>query len=224
MRKLITIISISILAISCSNNIDDTINENNNPDRTTYNSVPSTQNLVVITLDGLRWQEVYGEEDVLDKNYLSQYGSLFGDRNYGNKVNVANSSRLSHPGYHEIFTGNTTAITNNNPDIFNPHKSVFEYINEQPCYDGRNIQAYGMSWFLRSIFRVEQSSFPIFTPIMVEFEDEVIEFDDIDITDPAVIEQYDPNGNIAEIIAEMANLKPHLNPYGGDDIFDNNED
>lgn len=225
MRKLITIISISILAMSCSN-VDDPIDENSTLERTTF-SVPSTQNLVVITLDGLRWQEVYGEEDVLDKNYLSQYGSLFGDRNYGNKVNVANPSRLSHPGYHEIFTGNTTAITSNNPNIYSPHKSVFEYINEQPGYGGINVQAFGIAWFVRSVFRMEESTFPIYTPGMLDVNDAVYDFDDLidtDFTDPDIIEQYDPEGNMAEIEEEIADLKPQIEQYGGDNILDYNEE
>src|SRR5262245_57821537 len=40
-------------------------------------------------------------------NVLSAKGQVFGNRNFNNKVNVANAYAISYPGYNEIFTGTT---------------------------------------------------------------------------------------------------------------------
>src|SRR5579864_6926405 len=41
---------------------------------------------------------------------LASNGRLYGNRNWGNRVNVRNWYKISYPGYNEIFTGHTDAI------------------------------------------------------------------------------------------------------------------
>src|SRR4051812_7088447 len=93
--------------------------------------------LVIITLDGFRWEEVFNGADsalVHDASInsdtlltqalywdaspevrrrklmpffwsvISRQGELFGNRAYGNKVNISNPYALSYPGYSELLT------------------------------------------------------------------------------------------------------------------------
>ena len=47
-------------------------------------------------------------------NVIQQKGQLYGNRLYGNKVNVSNSYKFSYPGYNEIFTGYPDLYVNSN--------------------------------------------------------------------------------------------------------------
>ena len=85
MKKPLIILAIATALYSCSTElVETTETEQSRPQNTT------TENLIVVTLDGLRWQEVFEDEDVFDRDYLSTIGNLYGDRNLGNKVNVSN--------------------------------------------------------------------------------------------------------------------------------------
>ncbi|MFL5809056.1 MAG: alkaline phosphatase family protein [Flavisolibacter sp.] len=129
-----------------------------------------TDNLVIITLDGMRWQELFGGIDTVlvnDKRFtkdssglmtsfwdkdvskrrtklfsfiwttLAPQGQVYGNRLFGNKVNVSNPYRFSYPGYNELFTGYPDTAVNSNNKVFNPNINVLEFINEQPGYKGR---------------------------------------------------------------------------------------
>lgn len=91
--------------------------------------------MVLVTIDGLRWEEVFGGADArllgrdparraLRARYdrptaearrralfpflwdsLGRRGQLFGNRALGNCQDVANRRRLSYPGYNELLTG-----------------------------------------------------------------------------------------------------------------------
>ncbi|HZE85487.1 MAG TPA: alkaline phosphatase family protein, partial [Puia sp.] len=129
-----------------------------------------TENLVIVTLDGMRWQEIFGGIDsallgnaayTMDKDGLKnkfwsddarerrkklfpflwttveQKGQLYGNRNIGNNVNVANRYKFSYPGYSEIFTGYPDTAVNSNDKILNKNINVLEYINKQKGYAGK---------------------------------------------------------------------------------------
>lgn len=129
-----------------------------------------TENLVIFTLDGMRWQEVFGGMDSaiagnkqytrdrndLNKKYFSpdrlerrkklfpffwstiaEKGQLYGNRDLGNLVNVANRYRFSYPGYNEIFTGYPDTSVNSNDKILNRNTNVLEFINRQKGYSGK---------------------------------------------------------------------------------------
>jgi hypothetical protein len=129
-----------------------------------------TQNLVIVTMDGMRWQEVFGgvDKDILSikkyshdseaivKKYWSddikerrqklfpflwgtvaKQGQLYGNRNAGSLVNVANKYWFSYPGYNEIFTGYPDTAVNSNDKIRNNNENVLEFINKQKGYVGK---------------------------------------------------------------------------------------
>lgn len=96
---------------------------------------PDSANLVLVTIDGLRWQELFDGADarllrrdpagkVLRRRYgqataplrrralfpflwdsIGRRGQLLGNRKLGNYQDVANGRRLSYPGYNELLTG-----------------------------------------------------------------------------------------------------------------------
>ncbi|WP_411274304.1 alkaline phosphatase family protein [Daejeonella sp.] len=131
-----------------------------------------TKNLVIVTLDGLRWQEVFRGADSLlvnlaeynsDKKGITerfirkspaarrellmpffwstvvQKGQIYGNRDLGNKAEVANTFRFSYPGYNELFTGFPDPRVNSNDKIPNPNTNLLEYVNQQKGFEGKVI-------------------------------------------------------------------------------------
>ncbi|MFT3825449.1 MAG: alkaline phosphatase family protein [Chitinophagaceae bacterium] len=129
-----------------------------------------TENVVIVTLDGMRWQEVFGGVDAvllanpkytMDSsgiagqfwsndaaerrkklfpffwNTIAAQGQLYGNRNIGSHVNVANPYVFSYPGYNEIFTGYPDTAVNSNDKIRNKNENVLEFINKQKGYTGK---------------------------------------------------------------------------------------
>jgi hypothetical protein len=76
---------------------------------------------------------------------LAANGQVYGNRRYGNKVNVDNQMWFSYPGYNEIFTGfaDDRHIWSNSKKQ-NPNTNVLEYLNRCPGYENR-VAAFG-SW------------------------------------------------------------------------------
>src|ERR1700749_928308 len=115
-----------------------------------------TQNVIIVTLDGFRWQELYRGADsaLINSKYtetkadirkkfwaetpeerrkllmpffwstLEEQGQLYGDRDEGNKDEVANKYFFSYPGYNEIFTGFPDDRMNTNNPVLNPNTNV----------------------------------------------------------------------------------------------------
>jgi hypothetical protein len=128
-----------------------------------------TQNVVVVTIDGFRWQEMYrgadsalvnskftDEKAAVKKQFwaatpeerrklllpffwseIASKGQLYGDRDLGNKDEVANQYHFSYPGYNEIFTGFPDVRMNTNDPITNPNMNLLEYINKQKGFEGK---------------------------------------------------------------------------------------
>ncbi|HEY0274075.1 MAG TPA: alkaline phosphatase family protein [Chitinophaga sp.] len=129
-----------------------------------------TENLIIVTLDGMRWQEIFGGVDTAlahnkkfapggeerFKKYgsdtatvsrarlfpflwstIARQGQLYGNRNAGNLVNVANPYQFSYPGYNEIFTGYPDTAVNSNDKVHNRNTNVLEFINQQPGFKGK---------------------------------------------------------------------------------------
>ncbi len=153
-----------------------------------------TENLIVITLDGVRWQEVFtgadsyffpkhigyiaGDyEEVKGKywadteeerrkklmpylwNELVFQGQLYGNRDYGNKVNVTNSSLKSFPGYCEIWNGYADPrITDNRPAL-NYHPTVLEFLNQQENLQGENIVITAAASTMADVFHADTNDF-----------------------------------------------------------------
>ncbi len=137
---------------------------------TTCAQAHKTENIVIVTLDGMRWQEIFGgidtalmnnpkytrDKDNLQEHFggdissekrkklmpffwstIEQKGQLYGNRNIGNLVNVANPYKISYPGYNEMFTGYPDSSISKNDKVPNPNVTVLEYLNKQPKYAGK---------------------------------------------------------------------------------------
>ncbi len=129
-----------------------------------------TENIIVVTLDGMRWQEVFGgadsallnnpaytkDKEEIQKQFwtadeaerrkklfpffwstINTKGQLYGNRHFGNYVNVTNPYWFSYPGYNEIFTGYPDTAVNSNDKIINRNENVLEFINRQQNYHNK---------------------------------------------------------------------------------------
>ncbi|MEN0053153.1 MAG: alkaline phosphatase family protein [Mucilaginibacter sp.] len=128
-----------------------------------------TKNIIIVTLDGFRWQELYrgadsaliqskftrDKDEVIKKfwapdvsgrrklllpffwNVIAEKGQLYGNRDLGNKDEVANPYRFSYPGYNEIFTGFPDVRVNSNDPVLNPNVNVLEYLNKQKGFENK---------------------------------------------------------------------------------------
>jgi hypothetical protein len=68
---------------------------------------------------------------------IVNHGQLYGDRDYGNLVNVQNKYWFSYPGRSETFTGYYDSAVNSNEYPDNPNTNVLEFINDQPDFHGK---------------------------------------------------------------------------------------
>lgn len=124
-----------------------------------------TKNVVVILIDGYRWQELfkgadfdlltdkkynagdslqrmkkYWSENVNERrkklmpftwNHIAVNGQLYGNRDLGNKVNVANPYWVSYPGRAEVLSGFVDSAINSNEYPDNPNMNVLAFLNKQ---------------------------------------------------------------------------------------------
>lgn len=142
----------------------------------TYAQTDGAPNIFIITTDGFRWQEIfsgadekimsaeadsgllrqlYWSEDINERrrmlmpftwNILAKYGSLYGNRNYNNKVNVANPYRFSYAGYNEIFCGYADNAVIANKKKWNRNSNILDLLNNTTSY--KNKVAAFTSWNL----------------------------------------------------------------------------
>ncbi len=68
---------------------------------------------------------------------LAKKGSLYGNRNYGNKVSLANSYRFSYAGYNEILTGYADPYITSNSKKWNSNENLLEFLNTRPGYQNK---------------------------------------------------------------------------------------
>jgi Type I phosphodiesterase / nucleotide pyrophosphatase len=68
---------------------------------------------------------------------LAKKGSLYGNRNYENKVSVANAYRFSYAGYNEILTGYADPYIISNSKKWNNNENLLEFLNSQPEYENK---------------------------------------------------------------------------------------
>lgn len=142
------------------------------------NSATSTEfepKVVLVTLDGMRWQEVfYGADDEIasQRRYVpnpkqiqqllngnkaeklmpflhqvvKKQGLLVGDQRQNSVMQVTNPWQVSYPGYSELLTGIADPRISSNHAINNPNVSVFEWLAQQPAMQDK-VAAFG-SWRL----------------------------------------------------------------------------
>ena len=139
------------------------------------------ENMVIITTDGYRWQELFNGADssilfnseyvkdtgtlkymywantVVERrkklmpfiwNYIAEKGQLWGNRNFNNKVSVANPYHFSYAGYNEILTGYADRAVITNKPRNNRNSNVLGYLQSLPQFQGK-VAAFG-SWKLLS--------------------------------------------------------------------------
>ena len=152
------------------------------------------ENIIIITTDGLRWQELFnGMDSVIANNSrfnegdslmiyekywaatgterrqkllpflwsgVAADGQVYGNRAYGNNVDVANPYWFSYPGYNELLTGFPDTAINSNSYPPNPHVTVLEFLNQQPRFRGR-VAAFGAWEAFNRILNEERSGIPV---------------------------------------------------------------
>jgi hypothetical protein len=89
---------------------------------------------------------------------LALQGAIYGNRNYANKVSVANPYRFSYAGYNEIFTGFADPAVIANKKKWNYNDNLLQFLNNQQEYKN-NVAAFA-SWNLFNyIFNKRESNF-----------------------------------------------------------------
>lgn len=131
----------------------------------------TTQNLVLVLIDGYRWQELFrGADSMLlsDKRfnrgdiaarlkkywagdaatrrkklmpftweYIALHGQLYGNRDLGNRVDVANPYWISYPGRAEVLSGFVDTAIRSNDYPENPNPNVLEFLNGRQGFKGK---------------------------------------------------------------------------------------
>lgn len=153
-----------------------------------------TENIFLITVDGLRWQEFFRGADSLfvddtgmverqgsllgefwdpdplkrrqmlmpfTWSTLAEQGQLYGNRAYGNLVDLRNNMLFSYPGYNEILTGvaDDERITSN-AKTNNPNITLLEHLQRLPAYKGK-VLAFGSWDVFPYIVNEDRSSIPV---------------------------------------------------------------
>ena len=110
-----------------------------------------TKNVILVTADGLRWQELFnGVDDALAAKYprlrgmrreaimpffwgtFAKQGMVLGNPAKNSSVEVTNAFRVSYPGYSEILTGRAQdAAIRGNDKIQNPTETVLEFVRRK---------------------------------------------------------------------------------------------
>ena len=93
-------------------------------------------------------------------NVLSVKGQLYGNRNFDNRVNNANSYSISYPGYNEIFTGTADPGITSNEKKRNPNLNVLEFLNDKPFFKGR-VAAFSSWDVFPYILNQERNGLPV---------------------------------------------------------------
>ncbi len=128
---------------------------------------PAPPHVLLVTLDGLRWQEAFGGADSLvvwsradsadlarrwwrptreDRRAalrpclwgeVARRGQVLGDRTVGAGVRVTNGKNFSYPGYNELLTGRADDRIASNDKIANPNVTGLEWLNGRAGFAGR---------------------------------------------------------------------------------------
>ena len=99
------------------------------------------RNVVLVTLDGVRCEEVFGPGREARMPFLwhvmAQDGQLLGDASRGSHLRVSNDTDRSYPGYSELLTGVVDPRIQSNDRLVNPNPNVLEWLDAAPDLRGR---------------------------------------------------------------------------------------
>ena len=125
-----------------------------------------TGRVVVVAIDGLRWQELYEgvQRDTL-MPFLWEMGSgqgaMLGNRHKNSCMQVSNGIWCSYAGYSEMLCGVTDdEHLSTNRKINNPNKSVLEMANASPAYRG-TVSAVASWDVIPYILRTQKNQLPV---------------------------------------------------------------
>ncbi len=142
---------------------------------------------VLVTIDGLRWQEVFrGADpalvsdsavraryvDVADRGgaltpflrSFSEAGALIGNRDAGSCARVANEFWFSYPGYAELLSGRVNPAIRSNEARPNPDATVLELLARRPDF-ASEVRVFAEWDAVPAIVNVERSGIPVYTPV-----------------------------------------------------------
>lgn len=151
----------------------------NTPSGQQTDAMTQTENIVLITADGLRHQELFSGADAdllaykksgietpaeLRRQFwrptaderrqallpffwgaLAPAGVVLGNKSRGSSVKVANSYRVSYPGYAEILTGQALPEITGNKEIRIPRETVLEFVRRKLMLSRMGVAAF-TSW------------------------------------------------------------------------------
>jgi hypothetical protein len=148
----------------------------------------ATRNVVLVALDGVRWQEVFhGADSVLLAresagarttfwratpearrarlmpflwNTVARHGGIIGNRSLGSTMRVTNGRNVSYPGYDEILTGKPDPRIRNNRAGKNRHATLFDWLAARPAFADR-VAAYGAWETFDDIFNRDRAAFTV---------------------------------------------------------------
>ena len=155
----------------------------------TVSSKAQAPNLVIITIDGLRWQELYmGLDTVIVNNKLynqgdsiglyslynkqpimpfvskvmGKQGQLWGNRNAYTFSYNNNPYWFSYPGYSELLCGFVDTAINTNKYTNNPHHNLLDYLQNQSAYHNK-VVAFGAWFAFDRILHKPTATYPIYS-------------------------------------------------------------
>lgn len=143
-------------------------------------------NVVLVTIDGYRWQELFRGADpalVRDPQYRARYvdvadraqaltpfllsfaqaGALIGNRDQGSCARVTNDYWFSYPGYAEILSGRPNPAIRSNQAVANGDVTVLERLARRAEFAGQ-VRIYAEWNVVPAIVNVERSRIPVFNP------------------------------------------------------------
>lgn len=92
---------------------------------------------------------------------IATQGQVFGNQALGSVAQIANSRRVSYPGYSETFCGVTDdQRIRDNKAIPNPNVSVLEFLHAKPAFRDRVVVFATWNLF-PAIFNVDRSALPV---------------------------------------------------------------
>ncbi len=91
---------------------------------------------------------------------LQQNGQLYGNRNIGNRVDVANRWHVTLPGFTETLIGFADSTMNGNRSVPEKNTNVLEFINNQRAYKGK-VAVFTTSRLYDNILDVKRSGLMI---------------------------------------------------------------
>ena len=92
----------------------------------------------------------------------AKQGQLWGNRDKGSDVRVANGQNFSYPGYNEFLTGYADPKIDSNDKKLNANTNVFEWLNSKSAFRGRVAAA--INWdVLPWILNAPRAGFPVWS-------------------------------------------------------------